>query len=88
MPGKGSVTIAWPEPATIDRVVWGRDREQVYRDRLATEYYLEAALEPGQWQVVASSLDRVRYDPSASADSSPLTRSPGSIPRLPESGPS
>ena len=59
MPGKGSVTIAWPEPATIDRVVWGRDREEVYRDRLATEYYLEAALEPDRWQVVASSLDRV-----------------------------
>ena len=30
------VTVAWPEPATIDRVVWGRDREEVYRDRLAT----------------------------------------------------
>jgi mono/diheme cytochrome c family protein len=67
VPGKGSITIAWPEPATIDRVVWGRDREEVYRDRLATEYYLEAALEPGRWQVVASSLDRARYDPSASA---------------------
>ena len=26
--GKGSITIAWPEPATIDRVVWGRDREE------------------------------------------------------------
>ena len=64
VPGKGSITIIWPEPATIDRVVWGRDREEVYRDRLATEYYVEAALEPGRWQVVASSLDRVRYDPA------------------------
>ena len=64
MPGKGSITIAWPEPATIDRVVWGRDREEVYRDRLATEYYLEAALEPGRWQVVASSLDRVGLIPA------------------------
>ena len=52
-----------PSPRLIDRVVWGRDREEVYRDRLATEYYLEAALEPGRWQVVASSLDRVPYDP-------------------------
>jgi mono/diheme cytochrome c family protein len=68
-PGMGSVTIAWPEPATIDRVVWGRDREGIYRDRLATEYYLEAALGPGQWRAVASSLDRVPYraDPGASA---------------------
>jgi hypothetical protein len=71
VPGRGSVTIAWPEPATIDRVVWGRDREAAYRDRLVTEYYVEAALEPGRWQVVASSLDRVRYDPNASAGQSP-----------------
>jgi mono/diheme cytochrome c family protein len=65
VPGRGVVTIAWPEPATIDRVVWGRDREEVYRDRLATQYYLEAALEPGCWRVVASSLDRVPYRPDA-----------------------
>jgi hypothetical protein len=61
VPGRGVVTIAWPEPATIDRVVWSRDREEVYRDRLATQYYLEAALEPGRWQVVGSSLDRQPY---------------------------
>ena len=66
VPGKGNITIAWPEPATIERVVWGRDREEAYRDRLATEYYLEAALEPGRWQVVATSRDRVRYDPNVS----------------------
>ena len=65
--GKGSVTIVWREPALIDRVVWSRDREEVYRDRLATEYYVEAALEPGRWQVVASSLDRLQYDPKGAA---------------------
>ncbi len=75
-PGKGVVTIAWPEPATIDRVVWGRDREGAYRDRLATEYYLEAALEPGRWQVVASSLDRQAYRSDAPSTESPA--SPGS----------
>jgi hypothetical protein len=64
---KGSVTVAWRDPAMIDRVVWGRDREQVYSDRLATEYYLESAAEPGRWQVVASSLDRVPYDPNVPA---------------------
>ncbi len=26
---------SWPEAATIDRIVWGRDREGEYRDRLA-----------------------------------------------------
>ncbi len=58
VPGKGQLTIAWDEPATIDRVVWGRDRQEVYRDRLATQYYIESALEPGKWETVASSLDR------------------------------
>jgi hypothetical protein len=53
----------------IDRVVWGRDREEVYRDRLATHYYLEAAAEPGRWQVVASSLDRAPYRADAAAKS-------------------
>jgi hypothetical protein len=67
VPGKGSITITWPEPRMIDRVVWGRDRDGVYRDRLATEYYIEAALEPGQWQVIASSLDRVPYNGADSA---------------------
>jgi cytochrome c551/c552 len=65
VPGKGSITIAWREPASIDRVVWGRDREQVYRDRLAVEYYVETALDAEHWQVVASSLDRRPYDPNA-----------------------
>jgi len=65
VPGKGQLTIAWNEPATIDRVVWGRDRQEVYRDRLATEYYIESAVEPGQWQIVASSLDRATDNSSA-----------------------
>jgi mono/diheme cytochrome c family protein len=67
--GRGVVTIVWPEPATIDRVVWGRDREGTYNDRLATQYYVEAALEPGCWQVVASSLDRQAYGSTDSTSS-------------------
>jgi hypothetical protein len=63
--GKGSITLTWEEAVTIDRVVWGRDREEAYRDRLAIEYELEAALEPGRWQVVASSRDRVPFGPQA-----------------------
>ena len=65
-PGKGVVTIAWPEPATIDRVVWGRDREGAYRDRLATQYSIEVATEPSCWRVVASSVDRAAYRADAS----------------------
>ncbi len=62
VPGKGSITLSWPETVMIDRVVWGRDREGAFRDRLATEYYVEAAVEPSRWQVVASSLDRGQYN--------------------------
>jgi mono/diheme cytochrome c family protein len=72
VPGKGSITITWPEPAMIDRVVWGRDREEIYRDRLATEYYLEAAVEPNRWQVIASSLDRVPFASGAAAAQSAI----------------
>jgi hypothetical protein len=79
-PGRGVVTIAWPEPAPIDRVVWGRDREGVYRDRLATHYYIEAALDPGSWRVVASSVDRVDYRD----DASDVARSKGESRTSPE----
>jgi mono/diheme cytochrome c family protein len=68
-PGKGSVTLSWPQAVTIDRVIWGRDREEAYRDRLPIEYELEAALEPGRWQVVASSRDRVPF--ASQAEPSP-----------------
>lgn len=61
VPGKGTLTIEWPQAATIDRIVWGRDREGQFSDRLATEYHIEAASAPGQWRVVASSVDRVAF---------------------------
>ena len=64
-PGKGSVTLSWPEPIMIDRIVWGRDREGMFGDRLATEYYVEAAVEADHWTVVASSIDRAPFDPMA-----------------------
>jgi hypothetical protein len=61
VPGKGWVRIDLPGPAVIDRIVWGRDREEVYRDRLPTEYYIEILTPTGQWVVVASSADRSTY---------------------------
>jgi mono/diheme cytochrome c family protein len=69
--GRGVVTIIWPEPTVIDRVVWGRDREGVYRDRLATHYYLEVGLEPDRLQVVASSLDRAAQRSDAGSGENP-----------------
>ncbi|MGO9469208.1 MAG: PSD1 and planctomycete cytochrome C domain-containing protein [Isosphaeraceae bacterium] len=89
VPGKGQLTIVWSEPATIDRIVWGRDRQEVYRDRLATEYYIESALEPGKWQIVASSRDRAgdgQRRPPQSQSQLPLVGR-ASVPAVPGSPP-
>ena len=62
VPGKGTLTIHWPEAATIDRIVWGRDREgQFLRpagDRSTTS---RRPWSRDEWQVIASSVDRVPY---------------------------
>jgi hypothetical protein len=70
VPGKGTITLQWPRAETIDRIVWGRDREGQFIDRLATEYYIEAALNPGEWHVVASSMDRAAFRPGRPPESS------------------
>jgi hypothetical protein len=56
--GKGWVQIELQEPAVVDRIVWGRDRQSRYSDRLAVQYRIEVAAEPDAWQIVASSADR------------------------------
>ncbi len=56
--GTGWVELEFAEPVLINRVVWSRDRERKFIDRLAVDYQIEACAEPGQWQRVASSADR------------------------------
>ncbi|MGE3310682.1 MAG: PSD1 and planctomycete cytochrome C domain-containing protein [Limisphaerales bacterium] len=56
--GRGWVQLEFPEPRRIGKIVWGRDRKGEYGDRLATEYRIEVAVEPGDWKLVASSKDR------------------------------
>jgi hypothetical protein len=63
----GWVQLELPEPATIDRVVWGRDREGKFSDRLAVRYVVEVATEPGDWRLVASSHDRLPFGKPAPA---------------------
>ncbi|MGI8982035.1 MAG: PSD1 and planctomycete cytochrome C domain-containing protein [Pirellulaceae bacterium] len=80
-PGSGWVQIELKEPAEIERIVWGRDRNGAYADRLAVKYQIEVAAEevrsnplqpvPGKWQLVASSRDRV---PLGSAAANTLNR--------------
>lgn len=56
--GKGWVQLEFPRPARIDRIVWSRDRSGSFGDRIPTDYRIEVAVEPGAWQLVASSADR------------------------------
>jgi hypothetical protein len=56
--GKGWLQIELPEATEVDRVVWGRDRNLKYKDRLATQYTIEVAERPGEWRVVATERDR------------------------------
>ena len=46
---------------TIDRVLWGRDREAKFKDRLATDYRVEVLTPSNEWRLVAGSLDRKPY---------------------------
>ena len=52
------VQIELPEPAVIDRIAWGRDREGKFSDRVGTRYRIEVATIPGEWETVAGSNDR------------------------------
>jgi hypothetical protein len=63
--GKGWIELEFPEATLINKIVWGRDREQKFSDRLALEYRIEAASETSDWRVIASSVDRQPYMPGA-----------------------
>ncbi len=58
-PGKGWVELEFPSEQEVSQVVWGRDREGKFEDRLATEYKIETATgTESNWQLVADSTDR------------------------------
>ncbi len=59
--GQGWIELEFSSPQKIDRVVWGRDREEKFVDRLATDYRIEVADASGKWSKVAGSQDRQKY---------------------------
>ena len=63
--GKGWVRVELPQATRVNRVVWGRDREGKFADRLATGYRIEVSTDGSEWSLVASSDDRQAYDPKA-----------------------
>ncbi len=56
--GRGRVTVEFAAPTEIDRVLWGRDREVQFLDRLPTRYRIDVSTDGEDWRVVASSDDR------------------------------
>lgn len=65
--GCGWVVVEFAQTEQIQRVVWGRDRQQKFKDRLATDYVIEAATETSDWRTVADASDRRDFDPSDSS---------------------
>jgi len=68
-PGSGWVQIDFPSPRTIQKVIWSRDRNEQFKDRLATRYFIEAKTPEDTWIRIADSEDRMPYngkpDPNA-----------------------
>lgn len=52
--GRGWLEFELPRMAKIDRIIWGRDRTEKYKDRLATAYTLQAGSDRGRMQMLAS----------------------------------
>ncbi len=56
--GHGAVTLEFPRTELIERVVWGRDREGMFADRLALKYRIEVEDPATGWRTVADASDR------------------------------
>jgi hypothetical protein len=59
--GKGWVALEFAQDHMIERVIWGRDREGQFADRLATNYLIEISEASGEWRKVADASDRHPY---------------------------
>ncbi|MCA8999891.1 MAG: discoidin domain-containing protein, partial [Planctomycetaceae bacterium] len=57
--GGGWVQLEFPQPETIDRIEWARDRLGNFPDRLPVRYRIEVSLNGEDWTRVAGHEDRV-----------------------------
>jgi hypothetical protein len=57
--GRGSVTVNFSRVYKVCRIVWGRDRNGHYRDRLPVDYTIEAETATGRWVAIGGSQGRV-----------------------------
>ncbi len=58
----GWVQIELASEQPIDRIVWARDREGRFADRLPVSYFIESSIDATNWGPLASSDDRMSVD--------------------------
>ncbi len=75
--GRGWVQLEFAKPERIERVVWGRDRDGQFKDRVATQYRIEAGLTTNDLKLVASSEDREPFKGRAEKPAGPTYRFEG-----------
>jgi hypothetical protein len=82
--GRGWAQLELGREYKINRVVWGRDREGKFSDRVASRYRIEVALETNHWTTVATSEDRASYKAEAKPDAGYTTEGmpPGASDKL------
>lgn len=61
--GKGQLIFEFPSECRIAQVIWSRDRDGTFGDRVATNYRIEVANAEGEWKIVADSSDRAKFEP-------------------------
>ena len=59
--GRGWAEVEFKQPVEIDRILWGRDREGKFIDRVPTRYRIEVWTTKYEWITVASSGDRLPF---------------------------
>lgn len=57
--GTGWIQIDFATPQTIQKIIWSRDRNEQFSDRLATRYFIEAKTNKDDWIRVKDSEDRL-----------------------------
>ncbi|MFU7558959.1 PSD1 and planctomycete cytochrome C domain-containing protein [Roseiconus sp. JC912] len=67
--GTGWIELEFAEAQLIDRVVWGRDRNGKFKDRLPTDYRIEIAIDD-RWQLLADATDRQPWNPDRPSEKS------------------
>lgn len=74
--GTGWIQIELPKEATLQRVVWGRDGDRQFEDRLPIDYEIAVSQDAKNWKVVSSHLAHAANADNASESELALKMAP------------